>query len=726
MAFQPPGNPAQPAFREYDPEKVARQHRLKVLALSLVALAAFIAFQAALLSRWVAVDTRPPAWDQSIHLETALDYRDGGDKLHPVPKPGMPPFPPLYHFALGRAVGRPDADHAALWVNFGYFIALTLCLFGLIFEFRGDWAAAAAAVAFMCAPGVQELLYSQLVDLPVLACSTAAYWAFIRSDEFTNWLPSLAFAVLFAVGMLHKWSFFAYMIPAYIAWLRAAGRKGPKGPMLAAAALAALLSAPWYAMNWPLLLPRLFQASADFAVPVWHGGAALVYLLASVSGLGVALWFMGWIGLIVPKYQRREGDGWLISLWVISSYVFWAIVPNRQMRFLMPGLPGLAVLAVGSWPSALIALMLGLQLLGAANYARGWIGAISLPTPIGSVGLFEQNAPRRENWHIDDILADAEKRRDPSEPVADLVLIANHQSFNAPTFSWRRRALRLEHVRVRGVNKRLSEFAQFVLLKRGDLGPAAVIGDLPKAAEIVASPKSWFARGYEKAASWPLPDGSEAELYQRRKFASPPFRARGPVSFQFYTKGPLAAEGLVVDLGKFDAAAGVYPLAKIGAREAEVRGLRMTRLAVELEGLLAIPAVDMGDTSPDEFDEIRFLKLRTLRVVSVDLTVDAVRSFLEARIKGLHIDSLELDGTLKLSGRLRSFGLSLELAPELQASPRALRLRLVSLKVGPNPVPVAAINRIKELTISLEPNPETPFAIELPGLTLKGGRLTVP
>ena len=33
---------------------------------------------------------------------------------------------------------------------------------------------------------------------------------------------------------------------------------------------------------------------------------------------------------------------------------------------------------------------------------------------------------------------------------------------------------------------------------------------------------------------------------------------------------------------------------------------------------------------------------------------------------------------------------------------------------------------IKELIIPLYPNPETPFIIDLPSLTIKNGRLTVP
>ena len=131
--------------------------------------------------------------------------------------------------------------------------------------------------------------------------------------------------------------------------------------------LAVVLTVPWYAANWPLLLPRLVAASSDFAVPVWQGAAFLTYLNASVEAFGPALWVMGWIGLLVPKYRRHEDAGWLVTLWICCSYVFWSIVPNRQMRFLMPGLPGLAVMAVGSWPTSMVWSLLAFQLFSFMN-----------------------------------------------------------------------------------------------------------------------------------------------------------------------------------------------------------------------------------------------------------------------------------------------------------------------------------------------------------------------
>jgi hypothetical protein len=390
----------------------------------------------------------------------------------------------------------------------------------------------------------------------------------------------------------------------------------------------------------------------------------------------------------------------------------------------MPGLPGLAVLATGTWPSALIVVMTLSQIGLAVNYARGVVGPLNIPTPFGVTTQLDNDPPKREDWHIDDILNEAEKRRDPDSPVADLVLVGNAIRFNGPNFTYRVKALGLKHVRVRGVNKRLCELAQFVVLKGGELGPKGVIDGLDKAAAVVSSKESWFARGYQKAGEWKLPDGSMATLFERSKPVAPPFRLKGPMLMQFYTQGNIKADALNLDLGRWDAAAGAYPLAKFSARELDVRGVRILHAAMEAEGLFFVSAAPVG---ADEWDEVRLLKMKTLRVKSLSVSADALRAVLVERVKNLRLESLTLEGTVKASGAFRNIPISLELSVTLKNdAPRALLLRFVSIKAAGNSIPVAAINRIKELTIPLDANPETPFSIDLPGLTIADDRLTIP
>ena len=125
-----PGAPL--PFPTFETPDGAQPRAGRRLAVSLVALSVFMAWQAVVVRRFVRLDTRPPAWDQAVHLEIALDYRDAiargrwSDVWNLAPKPGMPPFPPLYHLAIMRAYGSSDPAHAALWANWAYMCALAL------------------------------------------------------------------------------------------------------------------------------------------------------------------------------------------------------------------------------------------------------------------------------------------------------------------------------------------------------------------------------------------------------------------------------------------------------------------------------------------------------------------------------------------------------------------------------------------------------------------------
>src|SRR5579859_764188 len=86
-------------------------------------LVTFLVWQGISLKHFINGERRPPAWDQSVHLEIALDYHKAihegrwKDVFHLAPKPGMPPFPPLYHLGLMFAYDLDPANPAgaALW-----------------------------------------------------------------------------------------------------------------------------------------------------------------------------------------------------------------------------------------------------------------------------------------------------------------------------------------------------------------------------------------------------------------------------------------------------------------------------------------------------------------------------------------------------------------------------------------------------------------------------------
>lgn len=701
----------------------------KILVFSVLGLALFLAAEALLLRSFIRTDTRPPAWDQAIHLEIALDYREAlkegrlADAWFLAPKPGMPPFPPAYHLLLMRAYDSADPANAALWVNWFYLALLSVSIFGIAWRFRPDETALAAVVLFVASPAIQDLLTTQLVDLPMVALAAAAYWALLASDEFMRWIPALLFGVLHAAGMLHKWSFFSYMLPAYFIALRALRDRRTALIMLVAAALSAALIVPWYSAHLALLPSRLVQASTDFAVSVWTPGAWMVYSSQASNQIGPLVWLLGTIGLLAPQYRRSREQGWILLAWFAASYIFWTIVPNRQLRFLMPGLVPIGIAFCATWPKAVTWSVVALQLFGLINFYGGWVGPVTVSLPYYKPQFFANRPAVREDWKTEEILRRIDAERDPSLPISNVTLVANDTHFNAPTFHWMQRRLGLEQVRMRGVNRRLSELSEFVLLKDPKVGPAGVISGLPEASAEIRDPRTWFGKAYEEIARWPLPDANNAILYRQRRAVKKPFEGKR-LDYQHYTAGKVIIKDLKATFGPWDAGKSVYKTMSLSVGQLDVRGLILNGTDIDLVNVRFVPITKMA--REEDWVDIRLLRLERLRINSLDVGSEELKTFLSARVKGLRVDELTLDKTVRIAGAFNGKPVSAEAGLRLLDSPRRLKIDIMSVRLAGISVPLSMFREIKELTIPLYPNPETPFAIELPGLTIAGGRLTIP
>jgi hypothetical protein len=398
-------------------------------------------------------------------------------------------------------------------------------------------------------------------------------------------------------------------------------------------------------------------------------------------------------------------------------------VPNRQLRFLLPGLAPLGLFLAATWPRTLSWSIAGFQLLAMMNFFFGAVGPISMPMPLIQLPFFVNKPPVREDWKIDEILRRIEADRDPTRPITNVTLVANDEYFNAPTFHWVQRRLNLPHARMRGVNKRLCELSEFLLLKSGRLGPEGVIGGLPEAAKAVAEPGGWFGRAYEETARWPLPDGSTAVLYRQRRGRKKPTDRR-VINYEGFSTGEIAGQGMRVDFGDWDPALSAWKTMRATVNDVSVRGLKIHGAAVDMENFSFATHYDSG--AEYDWAELRVMRVDRVAVRSFEVDAADLKVFIEKRVPGLKLDSLTLDGTVKAAGAWNGHPISIEAALELDRVEHRLKVAVLSASYQGVPVPSALFRPIKELNLSLEPNPETPFFIDLPSLTIKAGRLTIP
>ncbi len=701
----------------------------KALVFSMMGLVLFLACEAILLRSYIRTDTRPPSWDQSIHMEIALDYRDAikagrfSDAWHLAPKPGMPPFPPAYHLLLMHAYNSANPDRAALWVNWFYLALLSISIFGIAWHLRPDATALAAVILFVASPAIQNLLTTQLVDLSMVALAAAAYWALLSSAEFSRLIPALAFAILHSLGMLHKWSFFSYMLPAYWIVLTSFRDKRSALILILSATLSAALIIPWYAAHLALLPSRLVQASSDFAISPLTLSAWLVYFKQAAVSIGPVVWLLGAIGLLSPQYKRHCEHGWILLAWFLTSYIFWTIVPNRQLRFLMPGLSAIGIGLCSTWPKPVVWGAVVLQFITMLNFFGGWVGPVKIGLPYCTLEFFENHPPVKEDWKTEEILRKIEAERNHDAPLSNVTLVANDTYFNAPTFHWMQRRLGLEQVRMRGVNRRLCELSEFVLLKDPRVGPKSVISGLPEAAAEIREPNGWFGKAYEEIARWPLPDSNNAILYRQRRGLKKPYERR-ILNSQYYTAGQVNIRDLKANLGPWDPGKSIFKTLRLSIRQLEVRGLILNGLDLDMVGVGFMPITNWVDK--DDWDDVRLLRLERLRIKSLTVSADELKTFLRLRVKGLSINELTLEKTVRIVGLYNGQPVVVEAGILLLDMPRRIKIDILSARLAGIPVPVSIFREIKELTVPLYPNPETPFIIELSGLTIADGRLTVP
>lgn len=694
---------------------------------SLAGLLLLIGFHASQAAQWTAIDSRPPGWDQGVQLETAWDMKaalakgDFNGAFHMAPKPGMPPFPPFYHLSLLPVIGGPDPVNGAVWVNVGYLALLAFALWGLGRHFLGPWEGLGAAILLTCVPEVAWLSREALVDVPLTAWVAAAYWAYAACDGFRKKGPSALFGALFGAAMMTKWSAFSYFFPLVMPAFSALTR-GPRAGLYLAAAAAAVVGLPWYAAQLPILVPRLFEAAADQAVPLWKGAAFLVYPIAMADGLELPLFLLGLIGLAVPSMRRKNEDSWLLPAWFLFSLAFWTVVPNRQLRYLLPGLVPLAVLAMGPYPKGVRAAACAIALLSAWNYPRGVVPRL-YANPGVPLTVFKADKPLKEDWKLAQMLKAAQELRDPGTAISNVAFVANHPRLNGPNLNWELKRLGYPGLRVRGINKRYTELCEFVIVKTGSLGPASVVNQLPEVQKVMLDPGRWWGRGYREVRRFPLPDQTEAVLFKRISPLRSPV-GEGRMRFDYYEDKAFTVEGMDIALGKWDAARGVYPRVELKAARLVIRGLEVENVQAVLTGLNLFSADETPGAKVDPLADPRLTRLDSLELNYAEVRAEALAAFLEQRVKGLADAAVTFDGgVVSLSGVLKGKRVALSLAPTLAPDGSGLLAGARSGSFAGVPLPIRLF--AGGLKVPFAPSSELPFKVSVPSLVIDGGVLAI-
>jgi len=470
---------------------------------------------------WIGIDRRPPEWDHANHLERVVRCAEDlarGDVRTIIERSSF--YPPVVPCAAALVYRLAPSDAAAAQSVILAFLGLGMAAVYLLGRFvAGGAEGVVAAVLFGCAPFVVFSSQRFQLDLPLAAMVAVALVVIVLTEGFTRLGWSLLAGVVFAVGMLTKPPFAAYVIVPVLLAAAASRRRGRAAAYAALAILVgAAISVPWYGPRLfgfvPQIAARSFKMAAESGHPDPLTATALAFYPTWLAPqLGVLAVVLLLVGLVVAVMRRQ----WMVLAALLAPYLLFELIQNKNLRYTLPILPAAAVLAGMAFGllkgraraagAVVVALACALQVSATAwSVPSGWT------LPGLGVPFVLESPPGRGNWRHREIMALISK--DSRGEAVTVSVVPNDNFFSVSNFRYygARDGLPLQFTRAWdgepiGV--------EYMILKTGDVGPSWTAEKPRRIAERLRTDAS-LARVFPAIGEFPLPDGSTATVRARR------------------------------------------------------------------------------------------------------------------------------------------------------------------------------------------------------------------
>jgi 4-amino-4-deoxy-L-arabinose transferase-like glycosyltransferase len=360
---------------------------------------------------WVLLDTRPPSWDQAAHLRIAFGYWSvlvsGSDRFWLDLLSVESFYPPFYHLSLLPIFAwlGISADNAVV-LNSIYLAVIILSTYAIGNRLYGRKTGLLAAFLISCYPFLAYSSRQNLMGTSLTAAVTLSYYLFLRTENFENRKFSFWFSCSFAVGLMVKWTFFIYLLPAVVIGLFKAeswdtGRIAKqvtyyfgmiwalmflplvifvladgKGIALALefalvfaliryfplagislnkiiniitlTFISSLVCFPWYAHN----LAKMSRGMSKFGFPddvltgamEWPLSIWGYYLEIAGRQMGIPL-FLLFVVAFVVFLSNRKNFNWLLFGWIVLPFLAFTFINNKGVRYTMPCLSAISVVS---------------------------------------------------------------------------------------------------------------------------------------------------------------------------------------------------------------------------------------------------------------------------------------------------------------------------------------------------------------------------------------------
>lgn len=507
-------------------------------------LGACLAFHVVNNAVWLLNDASSPSYDKAAHAGFALQYlrlfeepmRLSLRKLLEVT--GY--WPPLFHacsvpftMALGFSVSSVAAT------NLGFLFVAAFSLHAIGRRLFDERVGAGAVVLTLFYPVVFGLSREVLVDFALLAMVALSLALVLASDGGLN--PRRGWLLGAAAGgaMLTKWTAVTFLLGPALLWFAHCLRRDR--PPLARALVAvgttllafAIVALPWYVKSLdPFLEGARVALGSDPARegdPVrivesleWYWAAVQDVLILKLLLVPTIL------GAAVFALRPRSWPAWaFLACWIVPAAVFFVLIPNKDGRFVVPLLPAVALVTAAGlqaipWKAARALAWTFVVTAGLYQFY-----AISFAWPV-KIETFYAGAPYTKDWKIDEILATV-ATLDIARPIR-IAVLPNDPDFE-PNIFLLTAAIQELPAQIDGVGHEpepIRAWARYdaIVSKTGSISPEYAAGSRPELRDAL---EAWVRSANRDPEitlwrTWPLPDGSQAEVYLVRREPAPSTR----------------------------------------------------------------------------------------------------------------------------------------------------------------------------------------------------------
>ncbi len=684
---------------------------------------------------WLAVDSRPPSWDASAHLNLCLQYRDvlthadSNIVKNVVAVSGY--YPPIYHLsALPFLSLFGFSLSSACLVNLLYLLILIWATYGIGKRLYNELTGLLSALLVSVYPFIVYMTHTFVIDLALASMVTLGLYLYLRSEDFSKKWPSIFFGVICGIGVLVKWTYIFFLAGPliYTGWrffTVIVEKRKVRQNIILAKAIALVIALPWYTFN----LIKFVRYSIRFSGIGSNEGDPVIFTLSSwlyysknlllqVQPIFLVLFLIGLIVYLITWKRQNK----LLFWWVLLPYVILTLIRNKDERYTLPFLAAISIISC-FW---------------LVNIKKDFIKYIlvSLLVVFGItqyfVTAFDQSRyyycqpPHPENWQ-QQAVSDLILRSKPySRPYTTVSVVANHSYWHSESLQAYADARQLP-ILFKGYSRNLGQFADFVVTKSGDLGPSFSLGQMPDAREaILSDPRSEFHRNFKIAGVFSLPDNSWLFVYKREANR----KAFAPRKFDAGVLGQKLAAGMgeyFQDAEGFDlqidcktmaeALQGHFEKVVISAKKLKINNIWLSDVMITIKGLdVNLPLLwDDQKLIVYNLDEVK---------PAFTITVADLQALLLAKAKNIKDPLISIQhGVINVEGDWKN--IQVRIKANMVKGKDGLSAQVTKIKIGWLRIPRWFYQGLVEKAFKLTPTPEWPVKTVVSEIKLQDDKIIV-